>query len=151
MMQNNREIIQKLTESIRLSQSFRLRQIEYAKTFGGEKEKKALEEVKEIFKRRKELCNHPVAIKGIDSDCIYCLACNKELNDDEREVPTIYAPGLYMEIDISNEIIKLLQSNPSLSITDIVSLIQKSINKTNNFEYDKAEKRTRIIKNKKGE
>ena len=56
-----------------------------------------------------------------------------------------------MAIDVSNEIIKLLQSNPSLSITDIVSLIQKSINKTNNFEYDKAEKRTRIRKNKKGE
>lgn len=151
MVQNNREIIQKLTESISLCQSIRLRQIEYAKSFGRKKEKRALEEVKEIFNRRKELCNHPIAIKGIDSDWTCCLSCHKELNDDETEVPTIYAPGLYMAIDVSNEIIKLLQSNPSLSITDIVSLIQKSINKTNNFEYDKAEKRTRIRKNKKGE
>lgn len=139
-MPNNQEVILKLIEGRKLCQEFRMRQINYLKSFEADTEKEALDNIKEITARKQETCNHPIALYSVDCDGTHCLSCYKEL-DDSITMPIIYGPGSYMAEYVSIELIKLLRANPSLTIFDAVELIQANINKIEHFEYDKASKR----------
>lgn len=139
-MPNNQEVILKLIEGRKLCQEFRMRQINYLKSFGADTEKEALDNIKEITARKQETCNHPIALYSVDCDCTHCLSCYKEL-ESGINVPIIYGPGSYMAEYVSIELIRLLQANPNLATMDAVDLIQANINKVQNFEYDKAIKR----------